>query len=190
MSAQQDLQVQKEAAARFGRTDPFGVRALQADRIEDLLAGAFAQGVQVFQADLAGLPGALAAAERQVGEWLQLPRLATRKRGVLLDQLTNELFERSPAKSYLFLLRNVPVERSHSEVWDEILEYFVEAAEFWRQIGTPFRCFHSSASPRCPEALATALSLVSPFTMGLATPGAARRLSAVPRLHREKVERQ
>ncbi|TFY97022.1 hypothetical protein [Ramlibacter humi] len=165
----QDDHVQA-AALRLGRTQPFGVKALQAHRIEDILAGASGLGLRVYQADLASLPCTLAAAERQVAEWLNLPPLDVRRRGVLLDQLTGELFDRARASGYLFLLKNVPVEKTHAEVRDEILEYFSDAAEYWRQLGIPFRCFHSAGTPRSAEDRASALRLVSPFSMGLPAP--------------------
>ncbi len=133
-----------ELAARLEKTAPAHiVQSIRAYHPPELLALAQHWQHHFLYADLAEAttkPHILQA----LGQQLLLPGTFKRSFDALRDALTHRIHQAGPQPGFIVVLEHIPISlQFDKEMREQLLDVFRDAADFWAEHHTPFRCFYS-----------------------------------------------
>ena len=129
-------------AARWIRARS-GVQAIRAYRLEDLRDAAQALGQHFLYANLAH---ALSKADvlELIGMQFYFPPHYGKNFDALYDCLTDPLHKSGPQPGFVVVLDQIPTAMKFDrEAREQLLDVFMDAAEYWAERKIPFRCFYS-----------------------------------------------
>lgn len=128
------------------------VQAIRAYRAEDLMSAAEGANQHFLYADLAGAQNKQEVLERIAAAFLLPPQFG-KNLDTLYDCMTNLALKAGTQNGFVVVLEQLPDHaRFDREAREQLLDVFREAAEFWAERRTPFRCFYSFSVARGLEA--------------------------------------
>jgi RNAse (barnase) inhibitor barstar len=127
------------------------VQSIRAYRVEDLMTGASDAGQHFLYANLTGLQNKQDVLDR-IAESFLFPPHSGKNLDTLYDCMTDLMHKSGQQPGFVVVLEQLPDHaRFDREAREQLLDVFRDAADFWAERKTPFRCFYSFAVARTQD---------------------------------------
>ncbi|RMX04200.1 barnase inhibitor [Corticibacter populi] len=119
------------------------VQSIRAYHPADLQAVAACLGQHFLYADLAEATTKQRILE-EIGRQFMLPAYFGRNLDALYDCLTDTILHAGAQPGFIVVLEHIPISiKFDKEMREQLVDVFRDAADFWAERKTPFRCFYS-----------------------------------------------
>ena len=119
------------------------VQSIRAFRVSDLQEAAQALGHHFLYANLAPAQSKQDVLD-MIGQQFTFPTHFGKNFDALYDSMTDPLYKSGQQPGFIVVLEQVPANgKFDKEAREQLLDIFRDAADYWGDRKTPFRCFYS-----------------------------------------------